>query len=126
MNISFFGNQTLTEAGLSTIFNVASDTAANFVSTAVGTNMVTLSFGSTNTGQGGQGIGTYNIVGTNAAQITSVLTGFGANAGTWRFAEHLPNLQLIIPFGTNQMNLQPPHSGGFFMLLELQVSYGCF
>ena len=81
--ISFVTAQSLDGASYTSMFGVASDVAANFVSVQSATGLVTLTFGNTNTAFGGN-FGSYVLVGTAVEGITQAINGYGATGtGNW-------------------------------------------
>jgi hypothetical protein len=82
--ISFLDTQTLTNNAYSNMFGVAGNFAAERVSALLGTNMITLKFGTSIAGPAGytNGFGEFVLVGANVEAITNSFSGFDTSKGT--------------------------------------------
>ena len=101
------------------MFGVATDLAAGFVSSVVGTDMITLTFGTTATMGYSTQPGKFVLTGANAESITTSFSGSQRHHPNgslgWSYTLD-PKLQLIIPSGIYQDSplSKPSLQRGFF------------
>ena len=69
----------------------SSGTGASFVSVAMSTDLVTLSFSFNNSANFGDEAGTFILSGANVESITGGLTGYGASDGYWGGSYTIPS-----------------------------------
>ena len=91
--IDFSDSQALENAPYSNMFGVATDLAAGFVSSVVGTDMITLTFGTTATMGYSTQPGKFVLTGANAESITTSFSGYNGTTqtGLWGGATTIPS-----------------------------------